>query len=131
MTSGILFVPNLVGYNFLPPDIYKKNFGSLNITSSGVKEAIVYSTQSFFQVQFKYIPQTDAILSWSPLMIWMMSQKGIEFTPDITNANTFYDCTIETTTEDGKGLGFRMTEMLPSFPFLYDTGMMKFRIRNT
>lgn len=131
LSAGTVLLPNYFGYNYLPPELMRKNFGSLNVTASGVKEAIVYSTQFFFQVQFKEIPEATAINEWSPFMTWLISQRRVDFTPDVNAPNTFYDCTLETSSDDGKGLGFKLTEMLPSKPFYYDTGMMKFRLRNT
>jgi hypothetical protein len=127
LTSGTAFSPSLVGYNYLSPDFYHKVFGSLNISASGQKESIVFQIQKFFQVQFKYEPEADVIASWKPLVDWMIQQKPLEFTPDITAPSTFYECTLESAPEDGKGLGWKFVEMLPNFPFQYDTGLLKFR----
>ena len=128
-SSGTPVVPNLLGYNFLPPEYMRKNFGSVNVSASGVKEAIVYAIQKFWQVQFKYIPKTTATTEWVNLMTWMMLQRPIEFTPEITSPTVFYDGTLESTGADGRGLGFTLSEMLPQFPHHYDTGLMKFRVR--
>lgn len=126
-SSGTVMVPNLVGYSYLSPDFYQKNFGSVNISSSGQKEAIVFLVQEFWQVQFKYIPEDTWVTDWSPLMQWMIQQRPIEFTPEIDSPDDFFEGTLETTFADGKGLAFRGMEMLPRFPFLYDTGLMTFR----
>ena len=108
----------------------KKNFGSLNVTASGAKEAIVFSTQYFFQVQFKYMPEAQIIYGWQQLMTWMIAQKPLDFTPRISSPTVFYDCTLESTNEDGKGLAYKIMEMLPNFPGVYDLGLMKFRLRS-
>lgn len=128
-SAGIVLVPNLTGYNYLSPDFFQKNFGSVNISASGDKEAIVFQLQEFWQVQFKYIPQVTWKAEWTRMMRWMIQQRFVEFTPDITDPDTFFEGSMEQSTSDGKGLSFKGAEMLPRFPFLYDTGLMVFRIR--
>lgn len=129
-TSGTALVTNLAGYNYLSPDFMRKNFGSLNVSSSGVKEAVVFSVQKFWQAQFKFIPKATVVAQWTPLMTWMILQKLIEFTPEVSVSSVFYEGTLESSKGEGKGLGFSFTEQLPQFPNLYDTGLMKFRQRN-
>src|SRR5260221_8973773 len=53
-TTGTNLQPTLIGYNFLSPEFYQKVFGSVNVSASGLKEAIVFNLQQFLQVQFKY-----------------------------------------------------------------------------
>jgi len=48
----------------------------------------------------------------------------------ITDPDIFIDVTLERTSEDGKGLGFRMMEMLPQLPNLYKTGTLVLRKNN-
>lgn len=127
-TSGTAVVTNLVGYNFLPPEFYRKNFGSVNVSAGGSKESIVFAVQKFWQARFKYIPYATVVAEWVDLMTWMMLQREIEFTPEISNPNVFYVGTLETTSSDSKGMAYQLAEMLPQFPNFYDTGLMKFRV---
>lgn len=127
-SAGTALVPNQLGYNFLPTEAMQKNFGSLNISASGLKESIVFSLQSFWQVQFKYIPEATMQLSWLPLVQWLIQQREIDFTPDVTDPTTFYTGTLE---DPNQGLELTLTEMLPNFPFNYQTPLMKFRVRPT
>ncbi len=126
-SAGTVLIPALTGYNWIPPTQYRKVFGSLNVSATGEKEAIVFQIQEFFQVQFKYEPQATIELTWPNLMNWLIQQRPLEFTPEITSPSVFYNCTLEKTGADGKGLGFQMKEMLPQFPNLWDTGMLTFR----
>lgn len=126
-TTGVTLLTEYVGYNYLGPDFMQKVFGALNISASGLKEAIVWQVQKFFEVEFRYEPEAKVITQWEPLWNWLIQQKPFEFTPDYTVYNTFYPCTLESTSADSKGLGFTMTEMLPEFPFVYKTGKLKFR----
>lgn len=126
-SAGTVLVPTLTGYNYLSTDHNKKVFGSLNISTTGQKEAIVFQVQEFFQVQFKFEPSVKVTNEWVGLMVWMIQQRPLEFTPEITNPIAFYVCTLEKSSEDGKGLGYKFKEMLPDFPTLFDTNVMTFR----
>lgn len=129
-SSGIVLVPDNIGYNFSDDSKNQEVFGSLNISASGTKEAIVYSIQSFFGVQFKYILEPKWNAEWKNLFIWLIQQRLFEFTPEISSPNVILEGTLEKTSASGKGLAFIGREMLPQFPFLYDTGLLKFRKRN-
>lgn len=126
-SAGTILIPEYVGYSYLGPDFMRTVFGSLNISARGDKEAIVWQVQKFFQMEFRFEPEAKVISEWTPFMTWAIQQKLLEFTPDVTTPTTFFECTLEQTDMDSRGLGYRMTEMLPDFPFNYRTGMMKFR----
>lgn len=128
-TSGTALVPGVspwqYGYSYLSPSAMNKNFGKLNVSASGLKEAIVFNIQQFCQVQFKYIPESNLPGVWAPLVQWLIQQRAFEFTPDITSPNTFYQVTLE---DPNQGLELNLSEMLPDFPFCYQTPVMKFRL---
>ena len=126
-SAGVALIPDLVGYNYLGPNFLRKVFGAVNIAADGSKEAIVFQIQRFLEVQFKYEPQTKADTEWADFFDWGIQQKAFEFTPEISSPTTFYEVTLESTSDDSKALGYRMREMLPQFPFFYDTGLMKMR----
>lgn len=128
-SAGTSLIPNQLGYSFLPPQAMQKNFGQLNVAASGLKESVVFNLQSFWQVMFKYIPEVTMENTWLPLVQWMIQQRELEFTPDITVGNTFYVGTLE---DPNQGLQFNFTEHLSEgLPFEYYTPVMKFRVRNT
>lgn len=127
-TTGFSFIPTLTGYNYLGPDFIQKKEGALSIAASGEKEAIIFSTQRFIQVDYKYNPQADVIVDWQPFFNWATEQKPYDFTPEYTSPSSVYSVTLESTQADGKGMGYLMKEQLPSFPFLYETGMIKMRL---
>jgi hypothetical protein len=126
-SAGTVMIPTMIGYNYLSPDYSHKVFGQVNVSASGVKEAIVYNVQKFLQVQFRYEPKLAVITSWLPFMDWAIQQRPFEFTPEISDPNTFYNVTLESTSADGKGLGYTFSEMLPDFPNIYDIGSIKMR----
>jgi len=127
-TTGTSFIPTLTGYNYLGPDFMQKKDGALSIAASGFKEAIIFSTNKFIQVEFKYNPQADVIVDWMPFFDWSTEQKPYDFTPEYTSPSSVYSVTLESTSADSKGMAFTMKEQLPSFPFLYETGMIKMRL---
>jgi hypothetical protein len=128
-STGTILRPTLYGYNYLPPDRDKKAFGAVNISASGLKEAVVFQIQKFFEVQFMYEPNSFVISDWVPFIEWIIQQRPLEFTPEISSPNTVYNCTLESTDADGEGMALEMKEMLPDYPFTYDTGLLKFRIK--
>ena len=134
-SAGTAFVPNLTltnnqvtGFTYLPPWSMQKLQGQVNVSASGIKEAITFTIMQFWQVQFKYISEDSLITDWNPFVQWLIQQRAIEFTPDITDPDTFFAGTLD---DPSKGLEFNFTEMLPNFPFNYSTPLMKFRLSNT
>lgn len=134
LTTGTGFSPNaantfLTGYNYLSTDNHPRTNGQLNIATSGQKEVVVFNTQYFWQVDFRYITASEVTNTWVPFMAWIIQGKLLEFTPLITSSSTFHEGTLESATGGSNGLEFMMNEMLPQFPNLYQTGLMKFRKR--
>lgn len=128
-STGTQVLTDRAGYNYLGPDLMQNVTGALNISVSGVKEAVVLNVQQYWQVQFKYITASDVTTYWTGLMQWMIQARPIEFTPLYTDYSTYYEGTLESQAGDSKGIGYKFTEMLPQFPNFYDTGIMKFRKR--
>lgn len=126
-SAGTSIIPVMQGYNWVSPNRLHRAFGNVNVSANGTKEATVFQIQKFFEVEFRYEPESIIDTVWQPFFDWAIQQQDFEFTPDITQPTTFYPCTLESTDEDGQGLGFRMSEMLPEFPGLYQTGKLAMR----
>lgn len=129
-TAGTRMLPEMIGYSYMSPEFIRKVFGSVNVSASGLKEAIVWSPQKFVEVEFKYEPKTKVVNEWVPFLEWAIRQRPFEFTPEVSSPNVFYEVTLERTDEDGKGLGYRMGEMLPEYPNFYKTGKLVMRQSN-
>ncbi len=123
--------PSILGYNFVQPYFQPKVIGSLNVSTSGVKEEVIFNIQNFWNIEFMYITQSEGVNDWTPLITWMIQARPIEFTPAIASYSTFYEGTLETSSSDSRAMAFYLKEMLPDFPNIYQTGMMKFRQRLT
>lgn len=128
-SSGVSLNTAWWATNYQPPEVFAKNFGTVNVSTNGEKEAITWTVQRFISAEYKFEPQPKVLTEWRDLISWMIQQKPFDFTPQVNEPLVVYEVTLEKSTEDGKGLGFRMKEMLPQFPFMYTTGAMTFRIR--
>lgn len=128
-TTGKSLQTIFPAYNYLPPELMQKIFGSVNISANGDKEAIVYQIQKFWQASFKYEPKAKVLTQWNDFFTWAIQQRPLEFTPEYNVPGVFLEGTLEKTPYDGKALGFSLPEMLPSFPNFYETGMLNFRLK--
>lgn len=126
-TTGTALIPVFYGYSYQGPESQGKVFGVSNISASGLKETVTFNVQEFIDVEFKYVAKSE-LLIWSGLFNWLIHQNPFDFTPEINSPTTFYPVTLEKTEYDGQGMGFRMKEMLPNFPNLYQTGPLNFRV---
>jgi len=129
LTTGTMLVTEREAYNYITPEQYRMVNGSVSISANGEKEAIVWGIQEFIEATFKYEPDVKVNLQWSVFMTWAIRQLPFDFTPEITSPNTFYNVTLEQTGAESKGLGYKFKEMLPDFPFFYETGNLKLRKR--
>lgn len=126
-SAGTAFIPAYVGFNYLGPDNIMEVQGAVTISANGIKESLVYQIMEFIEVQFKYEPKSRLNSEWRPLVQWMIQQRAFEFTPEISSPTIFYEVTLENSTRGQKGMGFQLTEMLPSLPNHYETGKMVLR----
>lgn len=130
-SAGIPLVPDWFGTSYQPPEVNLKNFGAVNVSASGEKESIVWAIQRFIIVTFPYEPGAIALVDWPDFIEWAIKQKPFDFTPEISLPSIVYDVTLEKTPQDGKGLAWALTEMLPNFPFTYTTGAITMRVRGS
>lgn len=126
-SAGTVLIPDWWGKNYTPPTLNRRNFGTVNISTSGEKEAVIFASQQFINVQFDFEPQSKALTDWPTLIAWMIKQRPFDFTPEISSPNVVYEVTLEKSTEDSKGLAFNLREMIPQYPFQFSTGAMVFR----
>jgi len=126
-TTGTALHTAWYGFNYQSPTVNLRTIGASNIATDGTKETVWWSVQQFSTVQFKFEAQADVLVSWQPLIAWMVKGRPFELTPEVSSPTTVYSYTLEKSSADGKGLGLQMKEMIPDFPLLYDTGLMEFR----
>lgn len=125
---GTTLLTSWYGFNYQRPDANLRTIGSVNIAADGTKEVVWWSVQQFISVEFRFEPQAYVLSDWLPLLQWMAKGRPFEFTPITSSFSTVYSVTLEKSMADSKGLGFQMKEMLPDFPFQYQTGALEFRL---
>ncbi|OPZ24616.1 MAG: hypothetical protein BWZ03_00091 [bacterium ADurb.BinA186] len=126
-TTGTQLVTRMPGYGYVSEEQNQRVFGTVNVSASGLKEAIVFAFQKFITVEFKYESKDAVNDEWVPFMKWAIQQRRFEFVPEVSSPSIFIDVTLERTSEDGKGLAFRFQEMLPQLPNFYKTGTLTMR----
>lgn len=127
-TSGTALVTAWYATNYTAPEMNLQNVGTVNVSTSGLKEGIFWSLQQFIIAEYMYESQADVFAFWNPLLIWMIQQKPFDFTPEVSSPSTVYPVTLEKSAVDGKGLAFMMKEQVPDFPFRYTTGSFTMRV---
>lgn len=127
-TAGTSLVTERSGYNYAGPERLRKVFGSVNISGSGLKEAIVHDVQKFFRVNFRFEPEAK-LNDWVSLMTWLIQQRSIEFTPSIDSPSVVYEATLESTEVSSTGTEFELVDESDISPGLFSTGNMTFRVR--
>jgi hypothetical protein len=130
-SAGETFLTARIGYTYQAPETTRKIQGTVNISASGEKEAIVFNVMQFLEVEYRHETQADTFTTWADFFTWAIRQRPFEITPIASTYNTFYDVTLDSTEADGKGLGYQMKEMLPEFPFYYRTGKLRLRLKAT
>ena len=130
-SAGTTFLTARAGYGYQAPETTRKIQGTVNISASGEKEAIVFNVMQFLEVEYRHETQADSYTTWANFFTWAIKQRPFEITPIATSYATFYEVTLDSTEYDGKGLGYQMKEMLPEFPFYYRTGKLRLRLKAT
>jgi hypothetical protein len=127
--TGSKLFTEMTGYNYIPPTMYKTETSVQTISIRGDKETIVWSSQEFLQVEFKYEPEIKVETLWQDFMDWASKGRSFDFTPDyVSLPSIVYSVTFEKTSGASNGLGYKFQELLPSFPFLYTTGQIVMRV---
>lgn len=133
VTAGTILYPEFATFDYLGPDDYVSNDGVKNISAAGVKETLVFAQMFFIQGQWKYITNFNGRTQhteWQNFLKYATKQLKFEFSPSINeDPDLFYQVTLETTSGDGNGMGFKFMQQRGEGLFrFYDTGIMKFRV---
>lgn len=127
-TAGTLISPKYPGYNYMGPDDFQAVEGTVSRSASGIKEALVFSVKKYWQIEFKNEPKAN-LPDWRPFLQWLMLQRPIDFTPEISDPATYYQGTVDRTESDANGLAFKLKEQLPQMPNYFGTGLLTFQVK--
>ncbi|MBL0233244.1 MAG: hypothetical protein IPQ08_06225 [Chitinophagaceae bacterium] len=135
-SSGTILIPSLMPYtyNYLGPENFTMKDGVKNISSSGIKETLVFADQRFFEGEWKYIANfgiSTELTQWQALVDYMTRQLSFEFTRSINeNPNLYEQCTLEKTPQDSNGMGHQFKQMMGEGLYrFYTTGPLTFRVK--
>lgn len=126
-STGTPLIPEFFAYSYLDTNNMAKVFGAVNISTSGLKEAVVFQIQQFIQLSFCHEPFSN-LPQWTAFFLWAIQQRPFDFIPQISDPSTSFQVTLDKTQYDAQGLGYQMSEELPDFPNLYQTGPMVYRV---
>lgn len=133
LNAGILLTPNFPTYNYNGPNNVVEQDGVKNVSATGIKETLVFAKMKFFKGMWQYITDQDGsgqLTAWQNFLQYATQQLQFEFQPSINEDPTlFYECTLESTPEDGNGMKYELKQMLQMQMYrFYGTGDLKFRI---
>lgn len=112
---------------------------NVNVTASGEVEVVKYGTQKFMECSIEFINDyswdstsmieenktgvSDAI----KFLQYIIKKDHVEFMPDRDDLLTYETLLIESTSENSKGIGYRLDEDLSMGAGFYKTGKLVFR----
>lgn len=133
LICGTILIPEFPTYDYLPPEAYVMNDGVANISAAGIKETLVFAQMFFTQGQWKYITNfgnRTQFTEWAAFLKYATRQLKFEFSPSINeDVELFYQVTLESTSADGKGMGFKLKQQRGEGLYrFYDTGLLKMRL---
>ncbi len=140
--SGSVYEPQFLLQDYVDKDHYQKAVDATVITSaSGAVEVVKFGLNEFFMLNIRFannIPQPTSgpitsnlsgVTQLKALMDYLITKAPIEFIPDENSPSTFEKVILESTPDDGKGVGYKLKErtdmMLSGY---FDTGVLTMRV---
>lgn len=140
--SGSSYATQFVPQDYIAPDDWQAaTDGVVNKSASGRIEVVRFGTETFFQMNLKYITSV-ALGSGSPIrysatgladartfMQYLTTKARVEFMPDEDTPGTYSTVILESTPDDKNGLAYMLKEMIGQhLPGFFETGKLKFRV---
>lgn len=151
LTSGTTFTGVSAGIEYstqykvqsytAPEDFKDVTYGSVNLAASGDVEVVTFGDLRYMEADLQYVndydhgdfnlirSHTDGIEQLRALMDYLTTLAPVEFMPDENDANTFISVRLEKTTDDPKGLKYKLKEQYTrNLPGYWNTGVLTFRV---
>lgn len=122
-------------------DSRKLREATLQTSSAGLVRVHSFGVDRMFEFSMKFAtdifqPSSGPIVNNSTgvddlreFMQYCIQKKFLEFMPDKDSPNTFYRVVLESTSDDGKGMGYKLQEQYSKgLVGYYETGILKFRV---
>ncbi len=124
-----------------PEDFQDAIFGTVNQSASGAIEVVTFGQLRFIEMNLRFATDIDhgastvirtnatGVDDLRALMQFLTSKAPLEFMPDEDDPGTFFSILLESTTDDQKGLKYKLKEQYDKgLPDYFDTGVLKFRV---
>lgn len=133
-SAGKILVAGLPTYDYLSPENYTEKDGVKNISSSGIKETLVFADMRFINGEWKYISNFDGsgeLTAWQNFIDYATKQLSFEMTPSIyEDSEKYYQVTLEKTPQDSNGMKHQFKQMMGDGLYrFYTTGPLTFRVK--
>jgi hypothetical protein len=140
--SGSAYTSQFAPQDYVSSDDLRKAVeASVATTASGRVQVVSFGSEEFFEMNLRFCtnisqPSSGPITSSSTgvddirsLMQYLITKAPVEFMPDKDDSDTYYQLILESTSEDNRGIGYRLRERYDiGIPGYYDTGVLKFRV---
>jgi hypothetical protein len=140
--SGSEYLPQFVLQDFVDKeDSQGLVDASVNQSASGAVEVVRFGTESFYELNIKYITSiaqpgigpiknnASGLANARTFMQYIITKAPIEFMKNIADRSTFDTVLLESTPDDSKGTAYKLKEQLAkNLPGYFDSGILTFRI---
>lgn len=139
--SGSSYYTQFVPQSYVSPDDLQKSVdATVHESASGDVQVFRFGTISFIEMNLTYITSTTTtgssirnnttgLADAQAFLQYITKKNRIEFMPNSSDTSSFYSVILESTTEDSKGVGYRLKELYGrGLPGFFETGLLKFRV---
>lgn len=112
-----------------------------NKSASGLVEVLDFGTDRFFEFSIKFatnikqpsggpiVDNSSGVEDLENFMQWIMRGGFVEFMPDKDTESTYYRLSLESSSGDSNGLGYKLQEQYArGLTGYFESGLLKFRV---
>lgn len=138
---GSRYEPQFKLQDYVGPDFQKELVNAVvNESSTGVFEVVSFGTKRMISLNSKWITDrtndgtlikniSGSVATAQAFMAYLMKKGKVEFMPDISDVDTYYDLICEKMAGSQAGTGYLLKEHTgKNLPGWYETGVLTFRV---
>ncbi len=140
--AGSSYEPQFKLQSYIPPENFKKRmFITVHETATGAVETVSFGDLEMIEMDIRFATNIvqptispirnsgTGVEDLNTFMRALITKNPLEFMPDINTPSTYYKVILETTTEDQKGIGYKLKERIDlGLCGYYDTEKLTFRV---
>lgn len=142
LPSGYEYTPMMLLQSYVPFENFQEFVGSsVNKAINGDAEIISFGRGRFMECNIRYETNKavgnligayeqnlNALEDLREFLLAVTEAQKIEFMPDRDQADNYYSCLLDKTTQSGSGTGFKIRELFQEkLPDFYESGLLTFR----